>query len=139
MIKRTAFVLMIFSSVTIVISLLVFSVKVYSITDLLIHKERHIKSEVNETIYQKGFSEGFYFGTLYVDISFILVLVLIIVNNINISVRIYNYLQKNNIAQLKKSLKLSSIPIITPLLMAGIPLAVFLKYLIKKSELKAAK
>ena len=139
MIKKIAVLLMIFSMLTIAFSLLTVSFKIYTISDMVSHKERYLKTELNDTAYRKGFNNGYYYGSLYGGVLAVMVLVLVFVNNLNISVRIINYLKRNNISQLKKSLRLSCIPIVSPLFLAGIPLAVLLMYLIRKSELKTAK
>ena len=139
MIKKIAVLLMIFSMLTIAFSLLTVSFKIYTISDMVSHKERYLKTELKETPYRTGFNNGYYYGSLYGGVFAVMVLVLVIVNNLNISVRIINYLKTNNILQLKKSLRLSCIPIVSPLFLAGIPLAVLLMYLIRKNELKTAK
>ena len=139
MIKKIAVLLMIFSMLTIAFSLLTVSFKIVTVSDMVSHKERYLKAELNESAYRTGFNNGYYYGSLYGGVFAVMVLVLVFVNNLNISIRIINYLKRNNISQLKKSLRLSCIPIVSPVFFAGIPLAVLLMYLIRKSELKTAK
>jgi hypothetical protein len=136
MIKKIAVLLMIFSMLTIVFSLLIVSFKIYTVSDMVSHKDRYLKSDLKETPYRKGFNNGYYYGSLYGGVFAVMVLVLVIVNNLNISVRIINYMKRNNLPQLKKSLRLSCIPIVSPFFLAGIPLAVLLMYLIRKNELE---
>ena len=139
MIKKIAVLLMIFSMLTIVFSLLTVSFKIVTVSDMVSHKERYLKAELNESAYRTGFNNGYYYGSLYGGVFAVMVLVRVIVNNLNISVREINYLKRNDILQLKKSLRLSCIPIVSPLFLAGIPLAVLLMYLIGKNELETGK
>ena len=58
MIKKISTLLLVLSLLTTVLSLLIVSLKIYTVNDLISNKDRYLKSELKETPYRTGFKKG---------------------------------------------------------------------------------